>query len=80
MRDPMTPLPALAALAADMTAWRRDIHAHPELSGQESRTAKLVFDVLEGLGLKPEGGIGGEGVVAVDGLVVLGIGSKGESR
>jgi len=65
MRDPMTPLPALAALAADMTAWRRDIHAHPELSGQESRTAKLVFDVLEGLGLKPEGGVGGEGVVAV---------------
>jgi len=61
----MKPLPALAALASDMTAWRRDFHAHPELSGEESRTAKIVFDALKDMGLSPEGGIGGAGVVAV---------------
>lgn len=61
----MKPLPALAALASDMTAWRRDFHAHPELSGEESRTAKIVFDALKDMGLSPEGGVGGAGVVAV---------------
>lgn len=55
----------LIALAPAMTAWRRDFHAHPELSGQETRTARIVFDVLTEMGLSPEGGIGGAGVVAV---------------
>lgn len=55
----------LIALAPAMTAWRRDFHAHPELSGQETRTARIVFDVLTEMGLPPEGGIGGAGVVAV---------------
>lgn len=48
-----------------MIAWRRDIHAHPELSFEEVRTGGLVFDVLSELGLNPERGIGGTGVVAV---------------
>lgn len=61
----MSPLAALEALTPEMIAWRRDIHAHPELSGEESRTSKMVFDILKGLGLSPEGGIGGTGVVAV---------------
>ena len=30
------------AIAAKLTAWRHDIHSHPELSFQETRTAKLV--------------------------------------
>ena len=29
----------IANFHADMTAWRRDIHAHPELGFQETRTA-----------------------------------------
>ena len=33
---------AINGVAAKMVNWRRDIHAHPELSGQEVRTAKLV--------------------------------------
>lgn len=61
----MTVSSALEALAPDMTAWRRDLHAHPELSGQESRTAGIVFDRLAEMGLSPVRGVGGAGVVAV---------------
>jgi len=57
-------LDTLAPLHADMRAWRRDIHAHPELGFQESRTAGLVADKLEALGLAVTRGVGKTGVVA----------------
>lgn len=44
---------------------RRDIHAHPELGMNEYRTAKVVCDNLQDLGLKIETGIGHTGVVAL---------------
>lgn len=44
---------------------RRDIHRHPELSGQERRTAALVAKKLRALGLSVRTGVGGHGVVAV---------------
>jgi amidohydrolase len=59
-----TTLDALAPLHADMRAWRRDIHAHPELGFQEARTADLVADKLEALGLAVTRGVGRTGVVA----------------
>jgi metal-dependent amidase/aminoacylase/carboxypeptidase family protein len=37
----------LAPLHADMTAWRQDIHAHPELGFQETRTADKVARQME---------------------------------
>lgn len=46
-----------------MVQWRRDIHAHPELSGQEARTAKLVAEHLRRLGMDVQTGVGGHGVV-----------------
>lgn len=46
-------------------AWRRDIHEHPELSGQEVRTAQLVADQLKRLGIEVRTGVGGTGVVGV---------------
>ncbi len=48
-----------------MVAWRRDLHEHPELSGQEARTAKLVADHLRALGLEVKTGVGGTGVVGL---------------
>ena len=45
--------------------WRRDIHAHPELSQHEERTADLVANVLEGLGLEVSRNVGGFGVVGL---------------
>jgi len=46
-----------------VVSWRRDIHQHPELSYQETRTAKLVADHLRALGMEVRTGVGGNGVV-----------------
>lgn len=54
---------AVSAIAPKMVQWRRDIHAHPELSGQEVRTAQLVAEHLRRLGLEVQTGVGGTGVV-----------------
>lgn len=52
-------------LAAEMKAWRRDIHQHPELGFNEIRTAEKVATLLEGFGLEVHRGIGQTGVVGV---------------
>ncbi len=44
---------------------RRDIHANPELSNQEVRTAKLVADRLRALGLEVKEGVAVTGVVGL---------------
>ena len=51
------------ALQEQITAWRRDIHMHPELGFQEQRTAQLVASVLGELKLRVETGVGITGVV-----------------
>lgn len=43
--------------------WRRDIHANPELSNHETRTAALVADHLRELGMEVETGVAKTGVV-----------------
>ncbi|WP_158892016.1 amidohydrolase [Amycolatopsis anabasis] len=43
----------LKANAADVVAWRRHIHANPELSRREYATTELVAGVLRSAGLKP---------------------------
>ncbi len=42
---------SIAAFHDEMTAWRRDLHAHPELSMQESRTSAVVRDKLAAFGV-----------------------------
>lgn len=59
-----TTLDEIAPMAEELTALRRDLHRHPELSGQERRTAALVADRLEEWGYEVERGVGGHGVVA----------------
>jgi amidohydrolase len=50
----------------EMTAWRRDLHAHPELGFEEVRTAGLVADKLRSFGLdEVHTGIARTGVVGV---------------
>jgi amidohydrolase len=52
------------ALLADLVAWRRDLHAHPEFGFEESRTAAFVANKLRGFGLEDvTEGVGGTGVV-----------------
>lgn len=48
-----------------LVAFRRDIHAHPELGFKEQRTSGRIADALRALGLEVHTGIGGTGVVAV---------------
>jgi amidohydrolase len=45
-----------------ITAWRRDLHEHPELSNREVRTAKLIADELKKLGYEVRTGIAHNGV------------------
>jgi amidohydrolase len=47
-----------------LAAWRRHLHAHPELSLQEKLTSAFVQERLIELGIPFEAGIGGHGVVA----------------
>ena len=50
---------------AEITAIRRDIHAHPELAFEESRTADVVARALESYGIEVHRGLAGTGVVGV---------------
>lgn len=53
------------ALKDEIIRLRRDIHAHPELSFQEFRTAQLVADTLAEIGYQEiKTGIGRTGVIA----------------
>lgn len=48
-----------------ITAWRRDLHEHPELSNREVRTSKLIADELKKLGYDVRTGIAHNGVTGV---------------
>jgi amidohydrolase len=63
------------ALQDQMVAWRRDIHQHPELGFQETRTSRLVADTLSQMGIEVQTGVGKTGVVGYigDGAPVIGI-------
>ena len=55
----------VAAVTPKLVAWRRDLHQHPELSNQETRTAGIVAAHLRALGLEVRTGVGGHGVIGV---------------
>jgi amidohydrolase len=52
-------------IAPEVVSIRRHIHANPELSYQEFKTAAYVAEQLRAIGLKPEEGIAITGVVAM---------------
>ena len=52
-----------AALSGEMIRLRQDIHQHPELGFQEFRTAALVADMLQEIGVEVQSGVGRTGVV-----------------
>lgn len=49
----------------DLVELRHDIHRHPELSGEEERTASLVANRLSELGFDVRTGVGGHGVIGI---------------
>ncbi|WP_449465579.1 amidohydrolase [Stenotrophomonas humi] len=56
---------AAKRLQQQVVDWRRDFHAHPELSNREERTAAKVAERLRAMGLQPQTGVAVHGVVAI---------------
>lgn len=66
MTDTLPVIPdSIAALAPQMTAWRHEIHAWPELGFEEEKTSALIARELRALGLEVHTGLGVTGMVAV---------------
>ncbi|QFT61057.1 N-acyl-L-amino acid amidohydrolase (plasmid) [Sulfitobacter sp. THAF37] len=61
----MSIIPMISEFHADMTEWRRDFHAHPELNYEEQRTSDRVASLLESWGIEVHRGFGKTGVVGV---------------
>ena len=52
-------LDSIAPLIPDLEALYEDLHAHPELSFAEHRTAAIMAERLEALGYEVTTGVGG---------------------
>jgi len=61
----MPVLNRIADFAPEMTEWRRDLHAHPELGFEETRTSDIVAAKLAEWGIEVHRGIARTGVVGV---------------
>ena len=68
--------PDLAALRSEVdsrteevtekvVAWRRDLHAHPELGNREFRTAEIIAEHLRSLGMEVQTEVAHTGVVGI---------------
>jgi amidohydrolase len=55
----------IADFHADLTEWRQDLHAHPEIGFEEHRTSEVVASKLASFGIEVHRGLGGTGVVGV---------------
>jgi hippurate hydrolase len=61
----MPTLDRIEGFADELTAIRRDLHAHPEIGFEEVRTSGIVADKLAQWGIEVHRGLGGTGVVGV---------------
>ena len=60
-----SPIERIRSYHRELTALRRDIHAHPELAFQEDRTSNLVADKLSAWGIDVHRGLAKTGIVGV---------------
>lgn len=71
----------LPGLLPDLEALYKDVHSHPELSMQESRTAGIAAERLRAAGYEVTTGVGNTGVVGLvkngDGPNRAGFGQRG---
>ena len=61
----MNPIEQIRQYQDELTAWRRDFHAHPETGFEEVRTSALVAERLASWGIEVHRGIGRTGLVGV---------------
>jgi hippurate hydrolase len=59
------PVEHIRRYQAELTAFRRDLHAHPELAFEEARTSQRVADQLAGWGIEVHRGLAKTGVVGI---------------
>src|SRR6185295_11670313 len=60
-----SPVDRIRGYHAELRDLRRDLHAHPELAFQESRTSSLVVEHLKKWGIETHTGLAKTGVVGV---------------
>jgi amidohydrolase len=61
----MPTIDRIQGYADELTAIRRDLHAHPEIGFEEVRTSGIVAEKLAQWGIEVHRGLGGTGVVGV---------------
>jgi amidohydrolase len=61
----MAVIDRIAAFHPEMTEWRRDLHAHPEIGFEEVRTSGIVAEKLEAWGIEVHRGYGKTGLIGV---------------
>ena len=61
----MPTIERIDSFADELTAIRRDLHAHPEIGFEEVHTSGIVADKLTSWGIEVHRGLGGTGVVGV---------------
>ena len=63
------PLESIISLSDDLSeqviAWRRDFHQNPELSNREYRTAGIIAEHLQSLGMEVTTGVAHTGVIGI---------------
>ena len=59
------PVEHIRRYQTELTAFRRDIHAHPELAFEESRTSDRIAEQLKGWGIEVHRGLAKTGLVGV---------------
>ena len=69
----MPVLNTIAEQHEEMTKWRRELHAHPELGYEEEWTANFIAEKLESFGIETHRGMAKTGVIGV-------IRGQGDSR
>ena len=53
----------IAEFHEEMTAWRRELHRHPETAFEEHWTAAFIAEKLESFGIEVHRGLAGTGVI-----------------
>src|SRR6201986_4784362 len=61
----MPSIKRIEGYADELTAIRRDLHAHPEIGFEEVRTSGIVAEKLAQWGIEVHRGLGGTGVIGV---------------
>src|SRR6185436_10966852 len=61
----MNTIPQLRELHPEMTAWRRELHAHPQTAFEETFASEFIASKLQAWGIETHRGLAKTGVVGI---------------